>query len=220
MKKVKRKRLSLKAKACICLGCVLSLMLAAFLHFNFIVGPLVVEVSRAQVDSIATTAVSDAIYDVVKQEGYTYDDFIDVTYADDKTVSSISADAIELNNFARELSTLIQIYLDTVVEHSVQIPLGSFTGITALSAVGPKVTVNIMPIGSVITSFTSSFESAGINQTKHSLYIDANITISVILPLTTKHVDFITQVLICENIIVGKVPQFYFNAGNSVFNSN
>ena len=77
-----------------------------------------------------------------------------------------------------------------------------------------------MPIGSVITSFSSSFESAGINQTKHSLYIDANITISVILALTTKHVDFVTQVLICENIIVGKVPEFYFSAGNSVFSQS
>lgn len=220
MKKAKNKRLSLKAKAYICLGCVLFFILTVFLYFNFIVGPLVVEVSRAQVDSIATTAVSDAIYDVIQEQGYSYQDFIDVEYATDNTVSSITADAIELNNFARELSTVIQIYLDKVVEHSIGVPLGTFTGITALSGIGPKVTINIVPIGSVITSFSSSFESAGINQTKHSLYIDANITISVILPLTTKHVDFVTQVLICENIIVGKVPEFYFSAGNSVFSQS
>ena len=217
MKKVKNKRLSLKVKAYICLGCVLFFLLTVFLYFNFIVGPLVVEVSRAQVDSVATTAVSDAIYDVIQEEGYTYQDFIEVQYTTENTVSSITANAIELNNFARELSTLIQIYLDNVGEHDISVPLGTFTGITALSGVGPKISINIVPIGSVITSFSSSFESAGINQTKHSLYIDANISISVILPLTTKRVDFVTQVLICENIIVGKVPEFYFSSGNSVF---
>lgn len=217
MKKVKNKRLSLKVKAYICLGCVLFFLLTVFLYFNFIVGPLVVEVSRAQVDSVATTAVSDAIYDVIQEEGYTYQDFINVEYATDNTVSSITANAIELNNFARELSTLIQIYLDDVGEHDISVPLGTFTGITALSGVGPKISINIVPIGSVITSFSSSFESAGINQTKHALYIDANISISVVLPLTTKRVDFVTQVLICENIIVGKVPEFYFSSGNSVF---
>ncbi len=217
MKKVKNKRLSLKVKAYICLGCVLFFLLTVFLYFNFIVGPLVVEVSRAQVDSVATTAVSDAIYDVIQEEGYTYQDFIEVQYTTENTVSSITANAIELNNFARELSTLIQIYLDDVGEHDISVPLGTFTGITALSGVGPKISINIVPIGSVITSFSSSFESAGINQTKHSLYIDANISISVILPLTTKRVDFVTQVLICENIIVGKVPEFYFSSGNSVF---
>ena len=217
MKKVKNKRLSLKVKAYICLGCVLFFLLTVFLYFNFIVGPLVVEVSRAQVDSVATTAVSDAIYDVIQEEGYTYQDFINVEYATDNTFSSITANAIELNNFARELSTLIQIYLDDVGEHDISVPLGTFTGITALSGVGPKISINIVPIGSVITSFSSSFESAGINQTKHALYIDANISISVVLPLTTKRVDFVTQVLICENIIVGKVPEFYFSSGNSVF---
>lgn len=217
MKKVKNKRLSLKVKAYICLGCVLFFLLTVFLYFNFIVGPLVVEVSRAQVDSVATTAVSDAIYDVIQEEGYTYQDFINVEYATDNTVSSITANAIELNNFARELSTLIQIYLDDVGEHDISVPLGTFTGITALSGIGPKIKINIVPIGSVITSFSSSFESAGINQTKHALYIDANISISVVLPLTTKRVDFVTQVLICENIIVGKVPEFYFSSGNSLF---
>lgn len=217
MKKVKNKRLSLKVKAYICLGCVLFFLLTVFLYFNFIVGPLVVEVSRAQVDSVATTAVSDAIYDVIQEEGYTYQDFIEVQYTTENTVSSITANAIELNNFARELSTLIQIYLDNVGEHDISVPLGTFTGITALSGIGPKIKINIVPIGSVITSFSSSFESAGINQTKHALYIDANISISVVLPLTTKRVDFVTQVLICENIIVGKVPEFYFSSGNSVF---
>ena len=211
MKKAKNKRLGLKAKALVCLGVILFILIAAFLHFTFIVGPLVVEVSRAQVDSVATTAISDAIYKVMMEQNYAYDDFIDVKYNTAGDVSSIAAKSIELNKFARELSTEAQIELDGITELGISVPLGTFSGINALSGVGPKVKVRIMPIGSVITSFTSSFESAAINQTKHSLYIDVNITISVILPLTTKNIDFITQVLICENIIVGKVPDFYLD---------
>ena len=217
MKKVKNKRLSLKARAYICLGCVLFVVLCAFLYFHFVVSPLVVEVSRAQVDSIATTMVSDAIYDVIQDEGYKYDDFMQVSYMQDGSVASVTADSIKLNNFARELSTLVQIYLDTVGEHDIGIPLGSFTGINALSGVGPNVTVNIVPIGSVITSFESSFTNAGINNVLHSLYINVNVTISVILPLTTTHVDFVNQVLICENLLTGKAPEVYLNFGNSVF---
>lgn len=216
MRKVKNKRLSLKTKAYICLGCVLFFVLIVFLYFQYIVSPLVVEVSRAQVDSIATTAVSDAIYDVIQEENYEYDDFMKISYAQDGVVSTITADPIKLNNFARELSTKAQIYLDEVGQHSIDVPLGSFTGINALSGIGPTVKINIVPIGSVITSFTSSFKEAGINQTLHSVYIDVNVTISVILPLTTKHVDFVTQVLICENLINGKVPEVYLNFGNAV----
>ncbi len=217
MQKIKRKKYNWKTKAYIGLGIILFLILSVFLYFNYIVGPLVVEVSRAQVDSVATTAISDAIYDVIQEKGYAYDDFIDVTYSSENKVSSITADSIILNNFARELSTEAQILLDKVSEHGISVPLGTFSGLNALSGIGPKINIKILPIGSVITSFSSDFISAGINQTKHSLYINANVTISVILPLTTKKVDFITQILVCENIIVGEVPQFYFTSGDSVF---
>lgn len=211
MKCKKKKRLAFKVKAAICFGVVFSLLLAAFLHFYFIVGPKVVEVSRAQVDSVATTVVSDAIYNVMLDKNYSYDDFVDIKCSSNNEISSISANSINLNKFARELSTEAQILLDGLVDSSIKVPLGSFTGINALSALGPKISVHIMPIGSVITSFSSQFESVGINQVRHSIFIDVNIAISVILPLGSKNVDFITQVLICENIIVGKVPDVYLN---------
>ena len=211
MKCKKKKRLAFKVKAAICLGVVFSLLLAAFLYFYFIVGPKVVEVSRAQVDSVATTVVSDAIYNVMLDKNYSYDDFVDIKCSSNNEISSISANSINLNKFARELSTEAQILLDGLVDSSIKVPLGSFTGINALSALGPKISVHIMPIGSVITSFSSQFESVGINQVRHSIFIDVNIAISVILPLGSKNVDFITQVLICDNIIVGKVPDVYLN---------
>ncbi len=217
MKKAKNKRWCLKTKAIVCLGAFLFILLTVFLFFNFIVGPLVVEVSRAQVDSVATTAISDAIYKVIKDNGYEYEDFVDVKYNASNEVTSIAAKPIVLNNFARELSTEAQIELDGITELGISVPLGTFSGINALSGIGPKVKVRIMPIGSVITSFSSDFTSAGINQTRHSLYIDVNITISVILPLVTKNVDFVTQVLICENIIVGKVPEVFLNSNGSLF---
>lgn len=217
MKKISSKGRRLKNKALIVLGCVLFLMLVIFLYFHFIVGPLVVAVSKAQVDSVATTAISDAIYKVTKEKEYDYEDFIKVSYSSENKISSISTNSINLNNFARELSTESQILLDKVGEGGIDVPLGTFSGINALSAFGPKVNLKLMPIGSVITSFESSFTSSGINQTKHSLYIVANITISVIMPLVTEKIDFITQVLICENIIVGDVPEFYFSSGNSIF---
>lgn len=214
MKCAKRKKSSGKIRVAICLGTLFSIVFAAFLYFHFIVGPKVAEVSRVQVDSIATTVVSDGIYNVMLEKNYKYDDFVSLKYSQAGEIVSISANSVCLNKFARELSTETQIQLDTIINHSIAIPLGTFTGINALSALGPKVNVQIMPIGSVLTSFASQFESVGINQVKHSIYIDVNITISVILPLGSQNIDFVTQVLICENIIVGKVPEVYFDGIN------
>lgn len=212
MRCAKRKKSSGKIRVAICLGVIFSLLITAFLYFHFVVGPKVVEVSRAQVDSIATTVVSDGIYNVMLDKNYQYDDFVDIKYSQAGEIVSISANSVTLNKFARELSTETQIQLDTIIDHSIAIPLGSFTGINALSAIGPKINVQIMPIGSVLTSFSSQFESVGINQVRHSLFIDVNITISVVLPLGSQNIDFVTQVLVCENIIVGKVPDVYLEA--------
>ncbi len=217
MRCVKNKRLSRKTKAYICLGSILFVVLCVFLYFQYVVAPLVADVSYAQVDSVATTMISDAIYDVIQEENYEYTDFMEVSKLSDNTIAFISANTITLNNFAREISTKAQIYLDTVGSYSIPIPLGTFTGIYALSGVGPNINVHVVPIGSVITSFRSRFVEAGINQTIHSLYIDVNVTLSVILPLNTKNMSFVTQVLICEHYINGKVPDVYLNFGNSVF---
>lgn len=209
MQNKNRKKSSGKIKVAIWLCSIFFMFVLFFLYFHLVVGPKVVEVSRSQVDSIATTVVSDGIYNVMLDKNYQYDDFVDIKYSQTGEIVSISANSIALNKFARELSTETQIQLDTIIDHSIAIPLGSFTGINALSALGPKVNVQIMPIGSVLTSFSSQFESVGINQVRHSLFIDVNVTIAVILPLGSQNIDFVTQVLICENIIVGKVPEVY-----------
>lgn len=211
MQNKSRKNRSGKFKVAIWLSSVFCVLFSVLLYFHFVVGPKVVEVSRAQVDSIATTVISDGIYNVMLEKGYKYEDFVDVKHSQTNEIVSISANSVALNKFARELSTETQIQLDTVIDHGIAVPLGTFTGINALSALGPKININIMPIGSVITSFSSQFESVGINQVRHSIFIDVNVTISVILPLGSQNIDFITQVLICENIIIGKVPEVYFN---------
>ena len=53
----------------------------------------------------------------------------------------------------------------------IRIPLGSFSGISIFAGLGPKVTYDINPYGEVFCYFTSNFETAGINQTYHKLYL-------------------------------------------------
>lgn len=120
----------------------------------------------------------------------------------------------KINYLARELSTKAQILLDQMGGAGVKVALGAFTGLDVFTQFGPDVTLRMMPIGSVITSFTSTFESAGINQTKHSIFIDVNTSISVILPTSSKRLHFVTSALVCESIIVGKVPIVYLDNSN------
>ena len=182
----------------------------SFIYLEIVVNPIILNIAEAQVDSLGTTAISDAIYEVISDEKINYTDLVNITYDNDNTVASIVANMEKLNHLAREVSTRAQILLDEIGNRSVKVPLGAFSGLEAFAQYGPKVTLSLMPIGSVITTFDSVFETAGINQTKHSIYVDVNTTISVVLPTSTKKIAFVTSALVCECVIVGKVPDISY----------
>ena len=97
-------------------------------------------------------------------------------------------------------------------EDGIQVPLGAFTGVEAWAGFGPKITLKIIPISNVECRFVSEFEGAGINQTKHSIYLEIVADISIIMPSGTSNFASLTEVLICESVLVGKVPDTYLQA--------
>lgn len=93
----------------------------------------------------------------------------------------------------------------------ISIAVGTFTGLALLTGVGPDVTINVMPIGSALCDFVSFFQSAGINQTLHKLYIDVKAQVSIITPIDEPTITVKAEVLVCENLIVGEVPNIFFD---------
>lgn len=92
------------------------------------------------------------------------------------------------------------------------VPLGALTGIEALAGFGQKINIKIIPISNVECRFVSKFRQAGINQTLHSLYLEIVSDISIILPSKSTNLASTIEVLICESIITGKIPDTYLQA--------
>jgi sporulation protein YunB len=94
------------------------------------------------------------------------------------------------------------------------VPLGTFTGIRFLNALGPNINLKMVPIGNVNCSFYSQFTSVGINQSHHRIYITMTASVSILLPIATHTITTMEQILICESIIIGEVPETYLNTDN------
>ena len=99
--------------------------------------------------------------------------------------------------------------MEKIGEQGLDIPIGTFSGMPILVGRGPSVNIKMMPIGSISSSYKSEFTTAGINQTNHKIYVTISSKINVVLPTANQTVETSTQVLICENIIVGKIPETY-----------
>ncbi len=166
--------------------------------------------------SLSTSAVSDAVYDVLNEENVAYEDIVRIEYDNSDNIAMISLDTIRLNLIARKFYQVAQVYLDNMGKNGIDVALGTFTGIPFLSGIGPKVNLKLVPIGAMTSVFESNLKSAGINQTNHSVYIKLYASVSMILPAYTATIDSVTEVLVAESVIVGKVPEIYFGSNSSL----
>lgn len=186
-------------------------LLATLLFFQRNVTNVLISISEATIRSVTTIAVNDAIYYTLN-DNLRYEDLITITYGDDGNVSTITTDSLKINRIARDTAYLSQENLTRMSAEGIEVPLGALTGIQALAGFGRKINIKIIPIANVECRFVSKFEEAGINQTKHSIYLEIVSDISIILPERTSNIASTIEVLICESVISGKIPETYLQA--------
>ena len=91
------------------------------------------------------------------------------------------------------------------------IPLGVLTGIDIISALGPKLPIQVISVASAEGTYRNDFSSAGINQTLHRIYLDITVTAKLLLPGSIVETVVFTPICVAETVIIGQVPQTYLN---------
>ena len=140
-----------------------------------------------------------------------YEDMIAVRTDSAGRVTMLQANAVRMNELATLTAIEAQKRLQSADAQSVSIPLGAALGIPFLSAMGTQIPVRIVPVSAVSAAFSTEFESAGINQSRHKIFLSLHAQARLVIPGGAKQVDLKGQVLIAESIIVGEVPQSYVN---------
>ena len=74
-------------------------------------------------------------------------------------------------------------------------------------------------MGNVETDLRSEFSEQGINQTLHRVYLQVVCEVSILSPYHNITYKISNQVLLAENVIVGKIPNTYYNL-NGIDNNN
>ena len=93
----------------------------------------------------------------------------------------------------------------------VKISLGSFTGSKLFSSIGPNVNIGLSSVGKVNTDLRSEFISQGMNQTIHRVYLQIDCDVDILTPYESIATNVSNQVLLVENVIIGEIPENYFN---------
>ena len=204
----RKNRLSSRKKTLIVALIVFTVIVCVTIFLQKNVTRILYSLSDATLRTMTVTAVNEAVAETM--QGTDYDTFVTVSYGEDGSITSVEANAQKVNLYARTTATLSMAKLAEASESGIKVPLGAFTGIEFLAGFGPKVTFKIISVGSVSCRFTSSFSGAGVNQTLHSVYMVFTAEVSVVMPSGTKEIATDTEVLVAENVIVGKVPDVIF----------
>ena len=212
MRKVKAHITSVKKKK-FTLYILLSIILLVLLtlYFNYIVNPIILNTSESKVRSLTLKAINSAVSEVVSDSAL-YNELVTITTNDEGDVSLITANSILINRLSKELAKIAQGKIENIGQQGVMVPLGTFSGMPILVGRGPDVKIRLLPIGSIACNFESEFTSAGINQTHHRIYVNIESKVTMILPVENRTITNIVQVLICESIIIGKIPSTYLNS--------
>jgi sporulation protein YunB len=187
------------------------ILIGILIFFQRNVTKVLISISEATIRSITTVAVNDAIYYTLNDE-LRYEDLINITYDNEGNVTSITTNALKINRIARDTAYFSQENLARMSAEGITVPIGALTGIEALAGFGQQINIKIIPISNVECRFVSKFESAGINQTKHSLYLEIVSDISIILPSKSTNLASTIEVLMCESVIAGKIPDAYLQS--------
>lgn len=174
-------------------------------HVKTNVNPIVICLFEEQVKSVTNVAVNNACDKVLTTKRLS--DIVSYSYDSNGKLELISVNSAMVNKISKELMVESENSIVNLSKGGVNIPLGALSGITILSGKGPKINVDACPAGSIDIDFASDFESVGINHTKHSVYLTVNAVISVVVPGLHHFVQTKTTVLLCENLIIGEVPQ-------------
>ena len=166
-----------------------------------------------------TVSINNAIADIMRDGDYSADYFVSFEKSGTGEITAISSNMARINALSAKILDRIVGATDTHML-TVNIPVGNLTGVSILMGRGPKVPVKIITMTSSRVEFNNSIVTAGINQTKHQINLEVIVDIDILVPWGTESTQVVTEVLIADTIVVGRVPDTYLSmdAGNAAEN--
>lgn len=195
------------------LGCFLLLGLVMLAAVGVNMNEAALSFAEARIMELVTRVMNDSVLEIAKENAQLFDDMITAERMGEN-VYVMRSDPLTMNIIAASCTEKAQDRLSELGEQGIRIPIGTLTNIPFFAGAGPDVQVKFMPVGSIKSEFFSSLTASGINQTLYRVAIRLSCTINLIMPTINETIYASTDVIICESVIVGDVPQVYTDVAN------
>ncbi len=190
-------------------GLVLALLL---IHgFDAMMRPQLIAITETKLLNRLTAISNQAVADAFETVGVSYGDLVQFRTGQLGEITTLSADTLRLNKLRVQILNSTVRQVENLDGDSLGIPFGVLTGVDFLSALGPRMPVQVLSVASAEGNYRNEFLAAGINQTLHRILLDVTITARLLFPGGVETVTLAVPVCVAETVIVGQVPQTYLN---------
>lgn len=189
---------------------ILLLLVEGLLVVERKIRPSILAAAVMECDGIATMAINKVILEEVVPT-VSYKDLIFIEKDESGKIVMAQTNTVEINRIMALTTLATGEAVTEISERDIKIPLGKITDSYFLASYGPKIPVRLKPMGRVNTAVFDSFEDAGINQTRHKIYLQVITEVQVIVPLITDSIEVITVMPLADTIYIGEVPDTLIN---------
>lgn len=192
---------------------ILLIMLASILLVIVCFLKTAYPVFKASCETAAASKGNKIINDEVNKvmKDYSYNTLIKIEKDTNGNITFIEADTAKINDIVSKIISNIQTRFDGIPRINVFINMGSVSGISMLKNWDPKFEIELESAGNLNADVKTEFESVGINQTQHKVFLQIDARVGILTPFETFGSDIHSNVILTEAIIVGEVPSSYYD---------
>ena len=192
---------------------LLALVAFAFGMFRYKYHSAIRGLAETQVRNATSDLINDAIDKQIENQNIQYDRMVYFEKDLNGRITALKTNMSEVNRLKTDILNLINDEILALDTSDLGIPVGSLMLPELLAGKGPNIPVQILSIRNSDASFTSAFSEAGINQTLQQLNMHVSVDVAVLVLGTTNYFTVSSQVIVAETIIVGQVPDTFFQTG-------
>ena len=192
---------------------LLVVVLAGIMLFRVRFNDAIRSLAQTQVTNTTSDLINDAIDRQIEDGTIQYDRMVYFEKDLDGRITALKTNMSEVNRLKTNILNLINDEILALSTDDLGVPLGNLFLPEFLSGRGPEIPVQILSIRNSDASFSSNFTQAGINQTLQQINMQVSVDVTVLVLGQTSSFTVTSQVIVAETIIVGDVPDTYFQTG-------
>ena len=169
--------------------------------------------AQTQVRNSTSDLINDSIDAQIELGNIHYDRIVYFEKDLNGRITALKTNMTEVNRLKTAILNLVNDEILALDTSDLSIPIGSLVFPELLSGRGPGIPVQIISIRNSDGSFDSHFSHAGINQTLHQITMEVLVDVAVLVLGKTEEFTVSSHVVIAETVIVGDVPDTYFQNG-------